>query len=143
MGVGILIALLPGSILFEHHTYATANHFFNSEYLSSEAENLRKFLFAPIGGTVAGYFLLQSFIVWGPFTRKEPWAWHAITGALLLWFVIDSSMSFYHGAIYNVWMINLWTLLLVGLPLVMTYKYFRIQTESSFITQLNENSPKT
>jgi hypothetical protein len=47
---------------------------------------------------------------------------------MLLWFVVDSGMSVYHGAFFNVWMINVWTLLLVGLPLAMTRRAFRVRS---------------
>lgn len=118
--VGLLIALAPNSMLFGFHTTAIAEAFFQGT-IPEEAAHLRTFLFGIIGGTIAGYFLMQTFIVWGPFRRREPWAWHAVLWALLLWFVVDSGLSVYHGALFNVWMINVWTLVLVGLPLVMTY----------------------
>jgi len=121
--MGLIIALLPGGIMFHPHIDSTAELFFGGP-IPEEAENLRTFLFGIIGGTVAGYFLLQIFIVRGPFQRREPWAWHAILWAMLLWFVIDSTLSISHGAFFNVWMINIWTLVLVGLPLMMTRKYF-------------------
>lgn len=117
--VGIVIAIFPNSILFDHHTKAIEETFFQGK-LSNDLANFRSFLFAPIGGTIAGYFLLQSFIVWKPFKRREKWAWHAISFSLLLWFAIDSGMSIYHGAYFNVWMINIWTFILVGIPLLMT-----------------------
>lgn len=120
---GFVIALMPDSFLFAMHTSAIGEVFFNDS-LPDEAEKLRQFLFGPIGGTVAGYFLLQTFVVYGPFKRKEPWAWKAIFWALMIWFITDSSVSIYHGAFFNVWMINIWTLILVGLPLMFTYSEF-------------------
>lgn len=120
---GFVIALIPDSFLFEMHTSAIGEVFFNDSF-PDEAEKLRQFLFGPIGGTVAGYFLLQTFVVYGPFKRKEPWAWRAIFWALMIWFITDSSVSIYHGAFFNVWMINIWTLILVGLPLMFTYSEF-------------------
>lgn len=122
--MGIIIAIMPDSILFSLHTEATGNRFFGGQ-LPAEAENFRRFLFGPIGGTIAGYFLLQTFIVYGPFKSREPWAWKAIFWALMTWFITDSSVSIFHGAFFNVWMINIWTLILVGLPLLMTYPAFK------------------
>lgn len=120
---GFLIAFLPDSALFEIHTTAIKNQFFEGRFPSGVNE-LRSFLFGPVGGTVAGYFILQTCIVWGPFYRRERWTWHAVFWALITWFIIDSGVSIIHDAWFNVWMINIWTLLLNGLPLVMTYKYF-------------------
>lgn len=118
---GLAIAFFPNSFIFDMHTDAIERHFFN-DLMPEEAADLRAFLFGPLGGTIAGYFLIQTFIVWKPFYRREPWAWHAILWPLLLWFVADSGMSIYHGAFFNVWIVNLWTLILVGLPLVVTRK---------------------
>jgi len=121
---GLVIGLCPNFFLFEFHTASIVETFFNGN-LSEEANKLRSFFYAPIGGTIAGYFLLQSFIVWKPFYNKELWSWYAISGALLLWFTVDSGLSIYHGAFFNVWMVNIWTLILVGLPLLMTRHEFK------------------
>lgn len=43
---------------------------------------------------------------------------------LLSWFVIDSSITVYYGAIHNLVIINLPALIMIGLPLVMTRKAF-------------------
>lgn len=123
VAMGLLIALAPSSFLFGFHTTAMAETFFQGT-MPEDADRLRTFLFAPLGGTIAGCFLLQTFIVWVPFYRREPWAWHAVLWAMLLWFVVDSGLSIHHGAFFNVWMVNIWALLLVGLPLAMTYKDF-------------------
>lgn len=64
--VGVFIAVSPNNFLFEFHTKAIGETFFQSN-LSDRTNELQSFLFAPIGGTIAGYFLLQSFIVWKPF----------------------------------------------------------------------------
>jgi hypothetical protein len=120
---GILIALFPGSFLFEMHTAALAEAFFGKE-LTEGTEQMRRFFFGIIGGTIAGYFLLQTLIVLFPFRNRERWAWHAIFWAILLWFTIDSTLSILHGAFFNVWMINVPSLLIILLPLVFTRGYF-------------------
>lgn len=124
--LGLIIALAPSSFFFQYHTEAITQIFF-SGYLPGEAQQLRRFLCGIAGGTIAGYFLLQTCIVWIPFYRRELWSWQAIFWAMLLWFVIDSGMSIYHGAYFNIWMINIWPLLLTLFPLVMTYKSFKKQ----------------
>lgn len=120
---GLIIAFLPDSLFLAFHTTAIELRFFEGS-LPEEANRLRKFLFGPLGGTITGYYLMQLFIVKGPFRRQEPWAWHAIFWPIVLWFLIDSSISVYHGAFFNVWMINIWSLFFTGLPLVMTRPVF-------------------
>jgi len=41
-----------------------------------------------------------------------------------VWFVIDSSVSLRHGAVFHVWIINLMPLVLFGIPLLATRKAF-------------------
>ena len=122
--IGVIIALLPGSFLFEAHTAALSEAFFGG-VLPEQAEQMRRFFFGIIGGTIAGYFLLQTLIVLFPFRNGERWAWHAVFWAILLWFVIDSTLSILHGAFFNVWMINIPALLLTLIPLVFTRKFFK------------------
>lgn len=122
--IGVLIAFTPSNIIFSYYLEAIGDTFFRGN-ITEEIHHLRTFLFGIIGGTISGYFLMQTFIVWIPFYRKERWAWHAILWAIVLWFTIDSSLSIYHGAYFNIWMINIWSLLLTLLPLIMTYSEFK------------------
>jgi hypothetical protein len=122
--IGLLIAFFPNSFLFHYHTEAISETFFNG-LLSNETLQLKAFFFGIIGGTISGYFLLQTLIVWISFYRKELWSWHAIFWAISLWFIVDSSLSFYHKAYFNILMINIWSFLLTVLPLIMTYKHFK------------------
>lgn len=126
--IGLGIALFPARSPIAPYTSAIESTFFSGS-MPAEAADLQAFLFGPLGGTIAGYFLMQTFIIWGPFWRRELWAWHAVLWSLLLWFVVDSGMSIYHGARFNVWMINGWTLLLVGLPLAATRRGFKTREE--------------
>ena len=61
------------------------------------------------------------------FKHKEKWAYQAMWIGMLSWFLIDSGLSFYYGAIHNILIINIVALMLIGLPLVMTRKEFAIR----------------
>jgi len=74
----------------------------------------------PLGGTIAGSYLMQTFIVAVPFKRREPWAWHALLWPMLLWFCVDSIISAFHGAYFNIYLINLVPLMIFGIPLLAT-----------------------
>jgi uncharacterized membrane protein len=81
---------------------------------------MRGFLMGPLGGTIAGSYLIQTFIVAVPFQRREAWAWHAILWPMLLWFCVDSAVSALHGAYFNIVQINLMPLVVFGIPLIAT-----------------------
>jgi len=130
IGVGILVAFAGNSIFFELHNFYTKEVFFNSNEFSQEVLLLKNWLFGIIGGTIVGFHLLMVMISENAFKKKELWAYKAMWYAMLSWFVIDSSISIYYGAIHNVILINLVALVLIGVPLIMTKKAFKKETSS-------------
>lgn len=121
--VGLLIAFAGNSLVFEIHNDYTRDIFFSGEF-SPEALKFKNWLFGVIGGTIVGFHVLMIMISENSFKRKEKWAYQAMWYGLLSWFVIDSSVSIYYQAIYNVVLINLFALVLIGIPLVATRKEF-------------------
>ena len=129
VGVGLLVAFAGNSFVFDLHNEYTKNIFFGTSEFDPEVLNLKNWLFGIIGGTMVGYHILMIMISEYAFKKKESWAYKAIWFGLLSWFVIDSAVSIYTGAVHNVVLINLVALLGIGLPLVFTYKAFKKQAE--------------
>lgn len=124
IGVGLIVAFAGNSIFLEIHNDYTRDVFFGGEEFSPEVLRLKNWLFGIIGGTIVGYHILMVMISENAFKNKERWAYKAMWIGLLSWFVIDSSISFYYGAIHNIILINIVALVLIGVPLVMTRKAF-------------------
>ena len=122
--VGVLVAAGNGLPLFAPWNAGVDAVFAEGDVLGSEAQEVKSFLLGPLGGTILGSYVLCGFVAAGPFARREPWAWWAITGSLLSWFVLDSAVSIAHGAWFNVLQINCVTLFGQGLPLLMTRRAF-------------------
>lgn len=122
---GFLVAFAGDSLLFEMHNTQTKAIFFHGQELSTEAQQLKQFLFGIIGGTMAGFHLMMVYIALYPFKKKEKWAYNSLLYGLLIWFFIDSGLSIYHGAIHNVYLVNIVALLGIGIPLLFTWKDFR------------------
>ena len=125
LGVGLLVAFAGNSIFFEIHNGYTIEVFFQGQDFSAEVLNFKNWLFGIIGGTIVGFHLLMIFISEYAFKKKEKWAYWALWAGLLSWFVIDSGISVWYGAIHNLVLINLVALVLIGLPLILTYRYFK------------------
>ena len=123
--VGLLVAFAGNSIFFEIHNDYTKEVFFKGEEFHEDILKFKNWLFGIIGGTIVGFHVLMIFISENAFRNKEKWAYKALWLGLLSWFLIDSSISVYYGAIYNLILINMIALLLIGLPLVMTRKEFK------------------
>lgn len=124
VGVGLLVAFAGNSVFFGIHNDFSREVFFQGQAFPPEVIPFKNWLFGIIGGTIVGFHLLMIMISENAFKQRAPWAWRAMWYGLLSWFVIDSSISFYYGAIHNVVLINLVALLLIGIPLVMTRKVF-------------------
>lgn len=124
VGVGLLVAFAGNSIFFDLHNEYTKDVFFNGNDFEPEILNLKNWLFGIIGGTIVGFHALMIMISENAFKKKEKWAYQAMWIGMISWFIIDSSISFYYGAIHNIVIINLVALVLIGLPLVMTRKVF-------------------
>jgi hypothetical protein len=124
MSIGILVAFAGNSFVFNLHNQGTEEIFFGGQELSPEVLQLKNWLFGIIGGTIAGYHMLAIYIINNAFIKKEKWAWDALLVGLLLWFIVDSSISIYYNALYNVYLINIVALIFIGMPLIATKKYF-------------------
>lgn len=124
VGVGLLVAFAGNSLFFEMHNLSTREVFFNGEAFAPEVLRLKNWLFGIIGGTIVGFHVLMIMLSEYPFKNREKWAYNALWLGLLSWFIIDSSVSAWYGAIHNIVLINLVALVLIGLPLLMTRKAF-------------------
>jgi hypothetical protein len=123
---GGVAALAPDSIVFEVWIAQVDRTFFAGS-IPPEAREMRSFLMGPLGGTIAGSYLMQAYVVAIPFKRRERWAWHAVLWSMLLWFCVDSLVSAMHGAWFNIVLINLMPLIVFGIPLAATRSAFRIE----------------
>ncbi|MET2984146.1 hypothetical protein [Aureibaculum conchae] len=122
--VGLLVAFAGNSFFFDLHNDHTKALFFKSTEFQPEVLLLKNWLFGIIGGTIVGFHILMILISENAFKNKERWAYNAMWYAMLSWFVIDSGISIYYGAVHNLVLINLVALVLICIPLVMTRKAF-------------------
>jgi hypothetical protein len=90
-----------------------------------EVVQFRRFILGPFGATTAAYFLLLFLVLRSPFQRREPWAYRAVVASLALWFMVDSAASVWHGAVFNVLLVNLPCLTVLGIPLFLLREQFR------------------
>ena len=124
IAVGLLVAFAGNSFFFEIHNNYTKDVFMNGNEFEANILELKNWMFGIIGGTIVGFHILMVMISENSFKKKELWAYKAMWIGLMSWFIIDSGISFYYGAVYNIILINLAALILIGIPLVMTSKEF-------------------
>ena len=122
---GITFSLYGNNPLFQPYNKAVAELFFQSQHFPEKTETFRTFIWAPLGGTIACCYILLAFIAWYPFKRKETWARNAIIVAFGTWILLDTSVSIYYGAYFQAFIINGFSFLQKGLPILFTWKYFK------------------
>ena len=121
---GLVIALLSWSPLFGVFNTLVNGTFWPGAGPDESTQQFTLWAYGMLGATMAGWGLTLAFIVNGPFGKKEKWSRDAIAAGVILWFVVDTIMSVYTGAYFNVG-VNVLVLALAGLPLVMTIKDFK------------------
>lgn len=122
--IGLLVAFFGNSLLFSLHNMYSAQVFFGEESFAPDVFLFKNWLFGIIGGTIVGFHILMIFICEYAFKNKEKWSYYAMLLGLVSWFFIDSSISLVYLAIHNVLLINIPAFIMIGLPLIFTYKYF-------------------
>lgn len=122
--IGVVVAFANETFLFSYYDTLTTKNVLNGQEMDMETRNLKMWLFGIIGGSIVGFHLLIVFVSEFAFKKKERWAYWAILLSVLLWFIIDSSISVVYGAFHNVLLVNLFAIILVGLPLIFTYNNF-------------------
>ncbi len=76
------------------------------------------------GGSIAGKWIVHAMIARGPLAEGRAWARRATLAGLAAWFLVDSAASLALGAAFNVAMINLMPIVLVGVPLAIGWRGF-------------------
>ncbi|MBI5503615.1 MAG: hypothetical protein HY899_02360 [Deltaproteobacteria bacterium] len=114
---GVVIALAGSSSLFApwHDALAKAYHLDVEQ--TRVARRLAGFFLGPIGGSVAGQFVMLAAIAHHAIPRRRRWAIPACLASIIGWFVVDSGYGLLFGGWFNIVMLNVPTLLLTLPPL--------------------------
>lgn len=122
---GIVFAVYGNNPFFMPYNKALAYIFWSGENMPAGTEPFRAFIWGPLGGTIACCYILLAFIAWFPFRRKERWARNAIIAAFGIWILLDSAVCIYYGAWFQIYIINAFSLLQKGLPIIFTWREFK------------------
>ena len=118
-----MMALLSGTPLFDLFNRQIDPAFWKAGTVDGATRQFQAWIYAVWGATIAGWGIFMSFIVHYPFNRKERWSWNCLVLGLLTWFILDTSLSVFHGVYFNV-IFNSALIIVVGLPVIFTKKAF-------------------
>ena len=122
---GILLAFFS-DYLFSDFLDSKINRIFFSG-LSPEypVEQLKKWMLGISGAVMVGWGLSMLYVVSHPFKRKEQWAWRCIFYPVLVWYLLDSSISAYFGVGFNILINSILFLQIVAPLLFLRSQFFR------------------
>jgi hypothetical protein len=119
---GLIMALLSWTPLFNVFNGLVNDVFWQGDKPIG-LEQYRLWVYGMLGATMIGWGITLAYIVLNPFVKQEKWSWNAIAVGLTVWFIMDTSLSVYTKAYFNVG-INILLIVLAGIPLLMTRKSF-------------------
>lgn len=120
---GMYMALFSGTALFSVFNNNFDPVFWGQQDVPERAWRFQRWIYGVLGSTMAGWGVLLTAVVAGPFKRREAWAWWGLVAALGLWYAVDTGISLYYGAVFN-GAFNTLFLIALALPLAATRRQF-------------------
>lgn len=110
---GVLVALGSHTLPFSFYHQAIADAWFQGT-MPPVAWTWLRSCYALIGATFVAHFLMLALAL--RHAPGEPWVLRAVITSMLGWFLVDAPLSALHGAWFNVWMIDVPSLVGVAVP---------------------------
>ena len=120
---GTLMAFFSGTPLFDLFNGQIDPVFWGGSAVEESVRSFQGWIYGVWGATIAGWGIFVIFIAQYPFRNRERWAWNCLVAGMLVWFVLDTSLSIFHRVYFNA-AFNSVLLILAMLPIVITRKYF-------------------
>lgn len=126
--VGIFLVIL-GNTGYADVLNKKLNHTFYSGNIPEKSVLLmRGWLIGVSGAIMTGWGTTMLYIVYHAFLKKEKWSWRSIFYPLIIWYLLDSAVSAYYNAMFNV-VINTVLFLQVMAPLLFLRNLFFSETK--------------
>ena len=131
---GVLMTLLTYTNGIKFMDTQIAKVFQLSPEFMVDIASLQNWMVGVIGATTAGWGITLMYLILIPLKRKEKWAWNAIMISLIVLFTLDTYISTYYGAKFNV-ILNIAFLMQFVAPLLFIQS--TIQNTPEHVTKKN------
>lgn len=121
--MGVAMTVAPESPLMRPYTDRVARAFWHQAPVPPAARAHASWLLQILGSTIAGWGVLLTLVVAGPFRRREAWAWWAVLGSVSAWIALDVAVSVMAGVMVEAAMAAGFSFL-VGVPLALAWQSF-------------------
>lgn len=89
--------------------------FWPGSAIPPEARTFQQWVYGVLGAVLAGWSIFMAFLAQHALPLKQLWAWRCFVLGIVVWFLVDTSLSVYFGVGFNV-LFNVLVLLAVGVP---------------------------
>ena len=120
---GVIMVFVSGTPLFDLFNRQIDPVFWGVNAVDASAKQFQQWVYGVLGATMAGWGIFIASVARYPFRKKERWAWNCIAFGLVVWFILDTSLSYYHKVYFNV-VFNMVLFILAMLPVIFTRKDF-------------------
>jgi uncharacterized membrane protein YiaA len=120
---GLLMAVISGSPVFGLFNRQIDPALWGTVPSIESIQHFQSWIYGVWGATIAGLGVFLSFIAHDPFRNKEKWARNCLIIGLLVWFVLNTSLSLFYKVYFNA-AFNTALFILAGLPLFFTRNEF-------------------
>jgi len=120
---GVLMAFSSGTSLFDLLNHQIDPAFWGGNVIDDATRKFQQWIYGAWGATIAGWGIVLTYIARYPFSKKERWAWESLIFGVLIWFLLDTSLSLLHKVYFNA-ALNTVLFILGILPLAFTRKWF-------------------
>lgn len=124
VALGLTLPFAFDTVAFAPYREALALWAYGSAPVPAADDRLLGLMLGITGGSIAGKWIVHALLARGPLREGKAWARDVTLRGLAAWFLVDSIASLAIGAGFNVWMINLAPLALVGFPLLLAHHAF-------------------
>ncbi len=117
--MGVAMAMLGGTSALGVLNDRIDPAFWGDANVTGPAADYRAWIFAVLGGTMAGWSVAMILLIHHGIAQGLRWAWNAVALGLLVWFPLDTGSSLGHHVWINA-VGNTVILLAMAIPLAMT-----------------------
>lgn len=120
---GVLMVFFSGTPLFDLFNRQIDPAFWGTNAVDNAARQFQHWLYGAWGATIAGWGIILTYIAHFPFVKRERWARNGLVFGLVVWFVLDTSLSLFYKVYFNA-AFNTALLIVIGLPVLVTWNEF-------------------